>query len=271
MVHKRPPDIYTARQVHLAFCLLEKVGPCKDSRAFSRYDFGSFACMCRYVLFTRTPSRFCMTSDSDQSCYTTPRGRPCEKAATVSLRLGTHKKKTISWPQKKTIRALPACQHRPVLHPLRIPTHAINQTLPRCYYQSELFSQIMWAKRLVLLTTTNDRLLSKRFPISDNFLLTSRFQKRNQLCLLSRIVTYIFFSCFSQNKYNTRFTTPLRCFSHDSWLFSLVRLGMSLARKIVPSPPSPPTPSHATTYTHTRFLTMCQSRLWFPANAFPSD
>ena len=49
--------------------------------------------MCRYVLFTRTPSRFCMTSDSDQSCYTTPRGRPCEKAATVSLRLGTHKKK----------------------------------------------------------------------------------------------------------------------------------------------------------------------------------
>ena len=37
-------------------------------------------------------------------------------------------------------RVLSVCQHRPVLHPLGIPTHAIKQTVIRCCSQSELAS-----------------------------------------------------------------------------------------------------------------------------------
>ena len=39
---------------------------------------------------------------------------------------------------------------------LVISTHAINQTMPRCCYQSELFSQRILTKRLNLSTTTNN-------------------------------------------------------------------------------------------------------------------
>ena len=59
-------------------------------------------------------------------------------------------------------RDLPACQHRSVLCPLGIPTHAINQPVLRCCRQSELVSHGI---------RTNAQFSSEQqFPFSPNLL-----------------------------------------------------------------------------------------------------
>ena len=53
-------------------------------------------------------------------------------------------------------RDLPVCQHRSVLCPLGVPTHAINRTVLRCFPQSELVSQRLRTNAKFSLPQTSD-------------------------------------------------------------------------------------------------------------------
>ena len=75
------------------------------------------------------------------------------------------------WPATRRInigcsRVLPVCQHRPELHLLGSSAYAINQTMATMKKVNSTQAHRIRTKRLILSTTTNNSLFSKRFPTS---------------------------------------------------------------------------------------------------------